>query len=88
MNPDLPQAMHGEKPVKPWFLLPRSSWADGSGTTIEKNLPDTVDERPGCGCALDEGAVDAFDGGLCVYPSDGALIRFVMEASLRKEKAP
>ena len=73
----------GVFPAKPLFPLvaglvaPRSSWADGLGATFQKNLPADADELLDCGCALDDGAFDTFDGLLTVCPSEGALIRFL-----------
>lgn len=73
----------GVFPAKPLFpilaglVAPRSSWADGLGHTFEKNLPAASDELLDCGCALDDGAFDTFDGSLRVYPTDGALICFL-----------
>lgn len=73
----------GVFPAKPLFPLvaglvaPRSSWADGLGATFQKNLPEPTDEHLDCGCALDDGAFDTFEGSLYIHPSDGALIRFL-----------
>ncbi len=73
----------GVFPAKPLFPLvaglvaPRSSWTDGLGATFQKNLPAVADELLDCGCALDDGAFDTFDGHLQVCPSEGALIRFL-----------
>ncbi len=73
----------GVYPAKPLFpivaglVAPRSSWADGLGATFQKNLPSDPDELLDCGCALEHGMFDTFDGSLQIYPSEGALIRFL-----------
>lgn len=64
-------------PIVAGLVAPRSSWADGLGVTFQKNLPVAAEEHLDCGCALDDGAFDTFGTGLQIYPSGGALIRFL-----------
>ncbi len=64
-------------PIVAGILAPKSSWADGLGDTFKKNLPASTDERLDCGCALEDGAFDSFDGALKVAPREGALIFFL-----------
>lgn len=64
-------------PLVAGLVAPRSSWADGLGANFEKNLPTDPNELLDCGCALEHGMFDTFDGNLQVFPSEGALIRFL-----------
>lgn len=64
-------------PIVAGILAPKSSWADGLGETFKKHLPTTAEERLECGCALEDGAFDSFDGALSIVPREGALIFFL-----------
>ncbi|GLQ99056.1 DUF6602 domain-containing protein [Dyella mobilis] len=59
------------------IVAARSSWADGLGGTFHKNLPADALELLDCGCALEHGAFDTFDGELKIVGSEGALIYFL-----------
>jgi len=64
-------------PIVAGIVAPRSTWSDGLGTTFEKNLPTENEERLDCGCALEHGAFDIYDGALRKLPAEGALISFL-----------
>lgn len=64
-------------PIVAGILAPKSSWVDGLGETFKKHLPQSADERLDCGCALEDGAFDSFDGDCKVVPREGALISFL-----------
>jgi hypothetical protein len=64
-------------PITAGIVAPKSSWADGLGESFHKNLPVEETQVLDCGCALDDGAFDSFDGVLRVLPGDGALIHFL-----------
>jgi hypothetical protein len=64
-------------PIMAGIVAPKSSWADGLGETFLKNLPSTPETHLDCGCALEDGAFDSFDGNLQVVPAAGALIYFL-----------
>jgi hypothetical protein len=64
-------------PIVAGILTARSSWADGLGDTFRSHLPTQADERLDCGCALEAGGFDLFDGDLAVRGPDGALIHFL-----------
>jgi hypothetical protein len=70
------------KPKDPFSILagivsPKSSWTDGLGGAFQKNLPNQTLEVLDCGCALEDGAFDNFDGKLNIAPPEGALIYFL-----------
>ncbi len=64
-------------PIVAGIVAPRSSWADGLGESFRKNLPTHSIEQLDCGCALDDGAFDVFDGGLQIVGKEAALIYFL-----------
>ena len=64
-------------PIVAGIVAPRSSWADGLGESFQRHLPVTGPERLDCGCALDDGAFDLFDGTLQLQPASTALIAFL-----------
>lgn len=64
-------------PIVAGIVAPRSSWTDGLGATFEKNLPTENEERLDCGCTLEHGAFDFYDGALRKLPAEGALISFL-----------
>ncbi|CUR81621.1 DUF6602 domain-containing protein [Achromobacter xylosoxidans] len=64
-------------PIIAGIVAPKSSWADGLGDTFQKNLPSDDHEKLDCGCALEHGAFDTFDGQLKTVPPEGALIYFL-----------
>lgn len=64
-------------PIIAGIVAPKSSWADGLGDSFQKNLPSDDHEKLDCGCALEHGAFDAFDGQLKIVPPEGALIYFL-----------
>jgi len=63
-------------PIVAGIVAPKSSWVDGLGDTFEKNLPDG-DGTLDCGCALEHGAFDNFDGALKVVSKEAGLIYFL-----------
>lgn len=63
-------------PIIAGIVAPKASWADGLGKAFEKALP-AGDEILDCGCALEHGAFDTFEGGVKVAEADGALIYFL-----------
>lgn len=65
-------------PIVAGIVAPRSSWADGLGGSFRKHLPDAPLEQLDCGCALEHGSFDTFDGTLIVRPAEGALIAFLL----------
>ena len=64
-------------PILAGIVAPKSSWADGLGEHFLKHLPAEESEQLDCGCALDDGAFDSFDGKLKVVRSEGSLIYFL-----------
>lgn len=72
----------GTYPAKPPFpiiagiVTSKASWADGLGVSFKAALP-VGDEVLDCGCALNDGAFDSFDGSLQIVPAEGALIYFL-----------
>lgn len=64
-------------PIVAGIVAARSSWADGIGTSFLRNLPTSEYEALNCGCALEDGAFDDFDGDLNVTPRDGSLVYFL-----------
>ncbi|WP_163850521.1 DUF6602 domain-containing protein [Pseudooceanicola aestuarii] len=64
-------------PILAGIVAARSSWTDGLGKSFSGNLPTSGDEALNCGCALEHGAFDDFDGGVNVTPRDGALVYFL-----------
>ena len=64
-------------PIVAGILAPRSSWADGLGETFRKHLPTLPDEQIDCGCALENGAFDSFDGACRIVSHEAALIFFL-----------
>lgn len=59
------------------LLAPEASWADGLGKSFTANLSTDLDQRLDCGCALDHGAFDWFDGNLKIVPPECGLIHFL-----------
>lgn len=64
-------------PIIAGIVAPKSSWADGLGVSFNKHLPSSLPELLDCGCALNHGAFDNFDGALKLVPEEGALIYFL-----------
>lgn len=64
-------------PILAGIVAPKSSWADGLNESFKRNLPAGDQEQLDCGCALDHGAFDIFDGDLKIAPAEGALIYFL-----------
>ncbi|MEH6505989.1 MAG: DUF6602 domain-containing protein [Sulfitobacter litoralis] len=64
-------------PILAGIVAARASWADGLGKSFSGNLPTSGNNELNCGCALDHGAFDDFDGNVNVTPRDGALIYFL-----------
>lgn len=70
------------KPKEPFRILagllaPQASWADGLGQAFRQNL--SADELPklDCGCALEHGCFDSYEGDLVVATEQGALMYFL-----------
>ena len=64
-------------PIVAGIVAAKSNWADGLGESFRQNLPSAKKERLDCGCALEHGAFDQFDGQLEIFPRDGALMNFL-----------
>lgn len=64
-------------PIVSGIVAAKSSWVDGLGESFNRNLPVDAMEHLDCGCALEAGAFDTFDGTLKIVPADGALIYFL-----------
>jgi hypothetical protein len=64
-------------PIVAGIVAARSSWIDGLGESFSSNLPSSVDEVLNCGCALEHGSFDDFNGSISVTPRDGALVYFL-----------
>lgn len=63
-------------PILAGIVAPKASWADGLGVSFKNALP-AGDDVLDCGCALEHGTFDSFDGSLQVVPTEGALIYFL-----------
>jgi len=61
-------------PIIAGILAAKSEWVDGLGGAFRNNLPTSIDEQLDCGCALEHGAFDTFDGPLKILPREGALV--------------
>lgn len=59
------------------ILAPTSSWADGLGEALERNLSINPDTMLDCGVALDCGCFDRYEGGLSIANEQGALMYFL-----------
>jgi hypothetical protein len=59
------------------IVAPKAAWADGLGESFTKHLPSNEMQRLDCGCALDDGSFDVFDGTLQVVQNKAALIYFL-----------
>lgn len=64
-------------PVVAGILAARSAWTDGLGKTFLTHLPSTPQTTLDCGCALDDGVFDTFDGDLKICGPQGGLIYFL-----------
>lgn len=64
-------------PILAGIVAAHSSWTDGLGKSFAGNLPSSGEEALNCGCALEHGAFDDFDGSVNVTPRDGALVYFL-----------
>lgn len=64
-------------PIVSGIVAPKSSWTDGLGSAFQKHLPSDPLEQLDCGCALEHGAFDIFDGSLKIVDPEGALIYFL-----------
>jgi hypothetical protein len=64
-------------PIVAGILAAKSSWADGLGKAFVTHLPSEPQMMLDCGCALDSGAFDTFDGDLRICGSQGGLIFFL-----------
>lgn len=70
------------KPKEPFKILagllaPHASWADGLGESFQRNLSTDEACRLDCGCALEHGCFDLYDGELHVAAEQGALMFFL-----------
>lgn len=64
-------------PIVAGILAQRADWADGLGATFERNLQTTGHGALDCGCALEHGAFDTFDGAVRRIPAEGGLVTFL-----------
>lgn len=73
-------------PIIAGIVAAKSNWADGLGSSFLQNLPTAEEERLDCGCALEHGAFDQFDGELSIFPQAGALIVFLFRLLAKLQK--
>lgn len=59
------------------LLAPEASWVDGLGVAFTGSLASDLDKRLDCGCALDHGTFDWFEGTLKIVPPECGLIYFL-----------
>lgn len=64
-------------PIIAGIVAARADWTDGLGESFRRNLPTGAEEQLECGCALEHGMFDTFDGALNTAPRDRALIFFL-----------
>lgn len=59
------------------LLGPKATWADGLGDAFARCLAADDESRLDCGCALEHGCFDTYDGTLSVATEEGALMYFL-----------
>lgn len=64
-------------PIIAGIVGARATWSDGLGEPFRAKLPEGAEAGLDCGCALEHGAFDRFDGDLKIVGRDGALIAFL-----------
>lgn len=64
-------------PIVAGIVAARADWSDGLGAGFRRNLQTDEPQQLECGCALEAGAFDTFDGSLKTVGRDGALIFFL-----------
>lgn len=64
-------------PILAGIVAARASWNDGLGKSFAGNLPASGHEALNCGCALEHGAFDDFEGSVSVTSRNGALVYFL-----------
>lgn len=64
-------------PILAGIVAPRANWVDGLGASFKENLPVGGYDGLECGCALEYGVFDRFNGALETTGPDGALIYFL-----------
>lgn len=64
-------------PIIAGILAPRAAWADGLGRAFQRHWPGDGAGKLDCGCTLEDGAFDNFDGPLGMLLPEGALIHFL-----------
>lgn len=64
-------------PIVGGFLARRVIWQDGLGERFVRYLPDDPQARLNCGCTLENGAFDDYDGELKQHPQASALVWFL-----------
>lgn len=64
-------------PIIAGIVARTADWSDGLGKSFRDNLPGNAEMHLDCGCAVEVGAFDQFDGELHVMEGDGGLIYFL-----------
>lgn len=64
-------------PIVAGIVAQRADWSEGLGATFAGHLPSGAEGALDCGCALDHGAFDTFDGPLRVVGAEGGLVFFL-----------
>ncbi len=59
------------------LLAPRADWVDGLGKSFSQCIGSEVVSRLDCGCALEHGSFDFFEGQLKVVKEQAALMQFL-----------
>lgn len=70
-------------PIVAGILAQRADWTDGLGPTFGRNLPKDGPASLDCGCALEHGAFDTFDGALRTFGREGGLVTFLFRLLAR-----
>jgi hypothetical protein len=64
-------------PIVAGILAQRADWSDGLGATFERHLPTGDLTALDCGCALEHGSFDTFDGAMRAAGPEGGLVVFL-----------
>lgn len=64
-------------PITAGLLAWRSDWEEGLGKSFKKGLAGSADLKLDCGCVLNHGCFDDYDGSLSVKTDAGALMYFL-----------
>ncbi len=64
-------------PILAGLLAPRADWLDGLGESFRRNITSDNSSMLDCGCALEHGSFDFYDGELAIAKEQGALMFFL-----------